>query len=87
MVIIMAGAECQDRSESANEVETESLSSSFVPAPPVSTLLSLFVSLSFPNSDRSNVRVEVLLPGVGRFSMGLQGRMGLRPVPCFWGSM
>ena len=55
---MIAGAECWDMSKSADEVEKESLSSPFVSAPPpVLTLLSLFVALSFPNSDRSNVRV------------------------------
>ena len=54
----MEGAEWWDRPESADEVESESLSSSLFPALPVSTLLSLFVALSFPKSDSSNVRIS-----------------------------
>ena len=79
----MAGAECRDRYESADEVDAESLSSPCVPAPPVSCLRSLFVPVSFSNSDRSKVSVgcwrgeEEMWCGLGGFSMGLQGRIPL----------
>ena len=82
----MAGAECRDRYESADEVDAESLSSPCVPALPVADLLSLVVLLSFSNSDRSKVKIgcwqreEELWYGLGGFSMGLQGRIPIIPV-------
>ena len=79
----MAGAECQDRSDSADDVEAESLSSSCFLSPMVTYFLSLIVPLSFSNSDRSKVSVgcwkgeQEVWYCLGGFSMGLQGRIPL----------